>query len=115
MNRIVRWQITTPDPDATARFYKTLFGWETSSQNAMAYREVSTGGSIDGGIWPSPAGQQPFVQLFIEVADIDAHLESAVGIGAKVVVPNTLLPDGDRIAVMTDPLGLPFGICTLRR
>lgn len=114
MNPIVRWQITTPDPDATARFYEALFGWRTSSDNAMAYREVSTGGSVDGGIWPSPAGQQPFVQLFVEVPDIDAHLERAVGLGAKVIVPNTPLPDGDSIAVMTDPVGLPLGICTLR-
>jgi predicted enzyme related to lactoylglutathione lyase len=115
MNQVVRWQIITPDPEATVRFYGAMFEWSTSSHNAMGYREVSTGKpGVDGGVWPAPPGQQPFVQLFVSVPDVADAVERAVALGAKVVLPDSLLPDGDRIAVIVDPTGMSVGLCTLR-
>jgi predicted enzyme related to lactoylglutathione lyase len=115
---VIRWQIVSPEPDRTAGFYQKLFDWKLSKANTMGYRELASGvkpaAPVDGGVWPSPPGQNAFVQLFIEVADVDACIEKAAGLGAKVLVPKSILPDGDTMAVLLDPAGLSFGICRLK-
>src|SRR5580692_461229 len=116
-NPIVRWQIVTPEPAKAAAFYRDIFGWEISTANSMGYRELRSGVvsamPIDGGVWPSPPGQPGFVQLFIEVADIDKCIAKAIELGAKTLVPKSILPDGDSTAVLLDPTGISFGICRL--
>ncbi len=118
-NPIVRWQIVSPDPDKTSAFYEKLFAWKLSKANALGYRELRTDAvptqPVDGGVWPSPPGQGPLVQLFVEVDDVDACISRAVKLGAKIVVPKAVLPDGDTMAVLLDPGGLSFGICRLRQ
>lgn len=116
---VVRWQIVSPDPERTATFYRTLFGWDLSQANAMGYRELRTNaaprGPVDGGVWPAPPGNGPLVQLFMEVADVQASVTKAEGLGARVIVPVSVLPDGDTMAVLLDPTGLPFGLCRSKR
>src|SRR5687768_13196201 len=112
-NPVVRWQVIAPDPEATSRFFKQLFGWETTRDNALGYREVEAGeGGIHGGIWPAPAGVPPFVQLFVRVDDIDDIVARAVALGAQIIVPKAVLPGGDEMAVLMDPQGLPIAIST---
>lgn len=112
---VVRWQIISPDPDATSRFFQKLFDWQASHDNPLGYRELKAGdGGIDGGVWPSPPGERAFAQFFVAVPDVEAHVARATSLGAKVLVPPSALPDGDVMAVLQDPLGLPFAVCTLR-
>jgi predicted enzyme related to lactoylglutathione lyase len=117
-NPIVRWQIVAPEPAKAAAFYRDLFGWELSAANSMGYRELRTGAKsatpVDGGVWPSPPGQPGFVQLFIEVDDIDGCIAKATELGARPIVPKSILPDGDVMAVLLDPTGISFGICRLK-
>jgi uncharacterized protein len=117
-NPIVRWQIVSPDPERTSTFYRDLFSWDLTQENAMGYRELRTGAAftspVDGGVWPAPPGQGPLCQLFIAVADVEAHLAKAQALGAQVIVPYSILPDGDTMAVLLDPTGLPFGLCRLK-
>lgn len=111
-NPVVKWQIVAGDAGAVAAFYKKLFGWTVDAGNALGYRELRSGEArgIDGGVWPSPAPGHATVQLFIEVDDVAGQLDRAVALGAKVLVPRTVLPDGDVMALLVDPAGLPFGI-----
>jgi uncharacterized protein len=111
---IVRWQLVSPDPSAATTFYHQLFGWKVSTANAMGYREVKSAG-IEGGVWPAPPGTPGMVQLFVEVGDVADCLTRATGLGAKVVVPRSVLPDGDTMAVLIDPTGVSIGICSLAR
>ncbi len=114
---VVRWQMISPQPEEAAKFYGGLFGWAVTNDNALGYREVRSQakGGIDGGIWPAPPGQAGFVQLFVEVSDIDACLAKAARLGAKVIVPKAVLPDVDTMAVLLDPTGLSIGVCSLRK
>jgi predicted enzyme related to lactoylglutathione lyase len=113
-NPVVAWQIVATDPDAVAAFYRDLFGWTLAVDNALRYRELRSGGGtgIDGGVWPAPPGAPTFVQLLVEVEDIDAMVARAEAQGARVVVPKSVLPDGDAMAVLVDPAGLAFGLRT---
>jgi predicted enzyme related to lactoylglutathione lyase len=110
---VIRWQIITPDPDASSKFFTQLFGWETSRNNPMGYREVRAGkGGIHGGVWPAPPGTKPFVQLYVQVENVAACIEKATALGAKVIVPKTVLPEGQEMAVLLDPQGMPVAIST---
>ena len=115
-NPVMRWQIISRDPEKTARFYATLFDWKVDARNKLGYRELKTGNGrgIDGGVWPGPSDGHDFVQLFVEVDDIDAAIAKAAKLGANVMVPKSALPDGDTIAILVDPAGLAFGLMARR-
>lgn len=107
---VTQWQIITRNPDRLAEFYSSLFGWEINSNNALSYRMVDTASErgINGGIWPAPPEAHSFVQLHVEVDSLPEYVKSATSLGARVIVPPQKLPDGDEIAVLHDPEGLPF-------
>ena len=113
---VVRWQILSAAPDQSVAFYQKLFAWKVSSANALGYRELRSGheAGIDGGVWPAPPGVKSFVQLFVEVPDLDACIANATGLGAQVLIPKSVLPDGDAMAVLLDPTGLSFAVCQLK-
>jgi predicted enzyme related to lactoylglutathione lyase len=108
---ILEWQMVTTNPDQLAKFYGDLFGWKTSTTNALGYRQIDTGdGSLRGGLWPSPPTAHSFVQLFVGVPDVDTSVTRATELGARVIVPRTALPDGDEMAILADPCGITFGV-----
>jgi predicted enzyme related to lactoylglutathione lyase len=109
---VVQWQILAKDPEAFLEFYKTLFNWTVSTDNPLGYREVCTGSDrgIQGGIWPAPPEGHAMVSLYIEVDDVAAAAQKASDMGAMVVVPPQVLPQGDEMAVIVGPEGIPFGL-----
>ena len=109
---VAHWQIVARNPDRAAEFYKAVFGWAVDAGNSMGYREVDTRSStgVNGGIWPAPPEGQPMVTLYVEVDDVAGQVKRAVDHGAKVVMPHQKLPDGDEMAVIIDPEGIPFGL-----
>ena len=111
-NPVTHWQIVSTQPDLAAKFYGKLFNWKITAANALGYRVVETlnAKGITGGIWPAPQGATSLVQLFVEVADVESYVQQALELGGTVIVPTSALPDGDTMAVLLDPTGLPFGI-----
>jgi uncharacterized protein len=111
-NPVMQFQILSKDPDQAAKFYSELFGWKVDANNPMGYRRIDTGSKegIQGGIWPAPPQAPTFAQLFIAVADVKSSAEKAVQIGAKLLIPPTVLPEGDEMAVLHDPQGMSFGL-----
>lgn len=108
---VLQWQLVTTDPDRHATFYTDLFGWRTTTKNALGYRQIIAGErGIHGGVWPAPPDAHSFVQLFIGVPDVEQSVARAVELGARVVVPVTALPDGEVMAVLADPCGVTFGL-----
>jgi hypothetical protein len=109
-NPVSQFQIVSKAPEATALFYGQLFGW--SIDNAMGYRRIDTGSTegIQGGIWPAPPQAANFAQLFVTVGDVAASAQRAGELGARVIIPPTTLPEGETIAVLHDPQGMPFAI-----
>ena len=113
-NPVTHWQIVSKDPDGAAGFYKELFGWRVDTDNGLNYRMVDTqsdGKGVPGGIWPSPPEGHALVQLFVEVDDVDVDVvQRANELGAAVVMPKQVLPDGDEMAIIHDGFGITFGL-----
>jgi predicted enzyme related to lactoylglutathione lyase len=111
-NPVMQFQMISKAPEETARFYSSLFGWKVDADNPMGYRHIHTGSAegIQGGIWPAPPQATNFVQLFMSVEDVPASVEKAVGLGAKLLIPPTMLPEGDEMAVLHDPHGMSFAV-----
>jgi uncharacterized protein len=111
-NPVMQFQILSKTPDETARFYSSMFGWKIDAENPLGYRRIDTGANegIQGGIWPAPPEAHNFVQLFIGVDSVKGFVEKAEGLGAKTLIPPTVLPEGDEMAVLRDPAGMPFAL-----
>ncbi len=112
-NPVTHWQIVCKDPEGAAGFYKELFGWKVDTANGLNYRMVDTqsdGKGVPGGIWPSPPEGQAVVQLVVDVDDVDAAVQKATELGAAVVMPRQVLPDGDEMAIIHDGFGITFGL-----
>jgi predicted enzyme related to lactoylglutathione lyase len=109
----MQFQILSKAPDETARLYSNLFGWSIDANNPMGYRRIATGsaGGIQGGIWPAPPQSPDFVQLFIAVDNVKSSVRKAEELGAKLIIPPAVLPEGDEMAVLLDhPQGMSFGV-----
>ena len=112
-NPVMRWQILTKQPKKLEEFYSALFGWKVSGDNALGYRQVDTSSKegIHGGFWPIAEKEgHSMVQLFVRVDDVKALATKAEELGARVVIPPQTLPDGDEMAVVVDPDGIPFAM-----
>ena len=111
-NPVTQFQIIATNPDQTAKFYSQLFHWSIDANNALGYRRVQTGSKdgIQGGIWPAPPQASNFIQLFVSVPDVKGAVERAEKLGAKVIIPATMLPEGDEMAVLLDPEGMSFAV-----
>ena len=109
---VMQFQILAKDPDRVAQFYAALFGWAVDANNALGYRMLNTGSErgINGGIWPSPPEGHAMVSLYIEVDDVAAYVNTAGDLGGSVIIPPQKLPDGDEMAVIVDPEGIPVGL-----
>ncbi|MBI3449370.1 MAG: VOC family protein [Acidobacteria bacterium] len=109
---VMQFQILSKNPEKSAEFYTQVFGWKIDADNAMGYRMIDTGAGrgIGGGIWPSPPEGHSFVQLFIEVDDVAAHVAKIAAKGGKTIIPPQKLPDGDELAIVHDNEGIPLGL-----
>jgi uncharacterized protein len=109
---VIQFQILSKSPDETASFFSTLFEWKIDANNPLGYRRIETGSSegIQGGIWPAPPQSPNFVQFFVGVDDVKAAAARAESLGGKVIIPPTVLPEGDEMSVLQDPQGMPFAV-----
>ena len=109
---VVQWQVITKDPAKHSAFYGDVFGWTIRSDNSLGYRTADTGSDrgIGGGFWPAPPGATSFVQLFVEVSDIADTVKKTKEAGGDVLIPPQMLPDGDQMAILRDPMGMTFGV-----
>ncbi len=106
-----------PDPDAAAQFYGPLLCWTFDEPAAMPiglageYRTARSGGRLVAGIGQAPVGFPSAVwTTYIAVGDVDAAAERAAAAGGGRIVGPTSHGDGGRMAVLTDPVGVAFGI-----
>lgn len=126
----IRWStvcVDCADAEAMAAFYGQLLGWEITARDEP---KAPQGGSPwihvrdpDGGVglsfqaeawyeppvWPEESGRRTkMLHLEIAVDDIDAAVERAVALGARVAPYQPPDRDQSELRVMLDPAGHPF-------
>ncbi|NVM94150.1 VOC family protein [Arthrobacter wenxiniae] len=106
-NSVNYFEIGTPDPEASTAFYSGLFDWPVGPPSEARYSMVD---GQRGGLWDTSATDGATWAIFyVQVEDVAAGIEKAVGLGATVAVP--LVDNGAiEFAHLVDPQGNRFGI-----
>jgi hypothetical protein len=102
------FQLLTPDPAASARFYADLFGWETEEQAQPMgpYHVVKIGEIGFGGITaPFTPDIPPHWQGYVTVDDADETAGRVVDAGGQILMPPTDVPGVGRMLALQDPQG----------
>jgi uncharacterized protein len=105
----------SPDIEASAGFYATLFGWDVpESENAEqtgGYRQAMKGDKPTAGMMPlMQEGQPPAWTTYVSVEDADATAAAVKGAGGTVMAEPMDVMDLGRMAIFADPTGAVFGI-----
>ena len=111
------YELQTHDPDAAKAFYDAVIGWTVAAPppGPMDYRMIETGGGPVGGVMRlsdemTAGGAKPGWMVYIGVDDVEASAKAIEAAGGAIVMGPWDLPDIGRMAVATDPQGVPFYI-----
>lgn len=111
------YELMTTDPEASKAFYDEVIGWTVQDKPAgdMDYRMIDSGnnGEFVGGVFRLTeqmvaGGAKPTWLFYIGVNDVDASVEKIKAAGGGVMMPPWDVPDVGRMAMVTDPQGIPF-------
>ncbi len=110
------YELLTKDPSAAKAFYDDVVGWNIDAERPsddMDYRMIVAHDGNVGGVMGLNAdmiagGAQPVWLGYFGVDDVDASVAGIVADGGKVHLPAFDIPDVGRIAMVTDPQGVPF-------
>ena len=114
-NPVVHFEIGVKDEAAAQKFYADLFGWKINADNPANYGMVDTdsgGEGVGGGIAQPPQGG-PYTTFYVNCDDVQAKLNEAEKLGAKVVMPPMQVPEGPEIAMFSDPDGNVIGLAKM--
>lgn len=106
-NPVVHFEIGCKDSPATQKFYANLFGWKILEAGPAAM--IDAGKGITGHI--TALGHEPhhYTIFYVEVDDVQAYIEKATNLGAKMLVPPVPIPTGT-FAWIQDPEGNTIGL-----
>ena len=107
-------ELITGDRERAAAFYAKVVGWssKTNQLGPLTYTEFKAGERTIAGMMEI-AGVMPRWNVYFAVADADATIAAARGLGASVLQPAMDLPDVGRFASLTDPQGAAFSVVQL--
>ena len=110
-------ELLTGDVAAAKTFYAALFGWtfKDMDMGQMVYTVVSAGGQDIAGMMRTPAGAKgmpPTWGAYVTVSDVDAAAAKVAGLGGKLCMPPTDIPNVGRFAAIQDPQGAMISMIT---
>jgi predicted enzyme related to lactoylglutathione lyase len=102
-------ELASPDLDASAAFYRDLFGWtiEPYEGTERPYLVIRNGDRGNGGIRPAQQGEPPNWSAYFATEDVDASLAKVEELGGKQLMPPIEIEIA-RIAAAQDPQGAVF-------
>lgn len=122
MNSPFIWhELSTPDVEASKKFYNAVFGWTTQGMDmgeemGFTYHVIQDG-SESGGFGgmmptniPSMEGVPPHWAMYLHVEDVDATVEAVKSNGGKCCVEPMDVPMAGRMALVADPQGATFWV-----
>jgi predicted enzyme related to lactoylglutathione lyase len=109
--QVIHFEIVGKDQQALQRYWSDLFGWKLNTDFPGGYgmTDLEETGVVVG-IGGTPDGSAGHVTGYVRVADIDATLAKATGLGGSVIMPK-FSPDGSsQLALVADPEGHVVGL-----
>jgi predicted enzyme related to lactoylglutathione lyase len=109
-------ELATTDHEAAFTFYSKVFGWEALGRHDMGpmgtYLIFGSDGVQRGGMFKMAAhhGGHPYWLPYAAVGDADASAAVVIASGGRIVNGPMDVPDGGRIAQLTDPGGVLFAV-----
>ena len=102
--------VSSPDLEASKRFYAGLFGWEAQdagpAEETGGYAMFQLNGRNVAGLAPVQDENQPVAwSTYVATDDADAASARAAEAGADVVFGPTDVMDAGRVAVFAHPAG----------
>jgi uncharacterized protein len=112
--------LATSDTAAAKAFYTAVLGWtatDVPTDMGPPYTLFALGDEGVCGAYPlAPGcGDRPYWLSYVCVADLDATLTRALGLGAQVTMPAMDVMDEGRLGVIQDPTGAHLGLWQPRR
>lgn len=109
------YELMTRDATAASAFYGAVIGWSVgeAAPGGVDYRMIvapdgNAGGMLQLDAAMLAAGATPGWLAYFTVDDVDASVADIIGAGGKVMVPAWDAPGVGRMAMVTDPQGIPF-------
>ena len=107
--------LASPDPDASAAFYKELFGWEAelgeNPEETGGYRRFMLNGKSVGGLMPlMNEGQPPAWSTYVSVDDADETMGKVTDAGGQAMIEPMDVMDLGRMAFFLDSTGAACGL-----
>lgn len=110
---VVHFEIGCRDRETTGAFYTALFDWQAAPGPMSTELDTGSDEGISGHL--TSLGHEPhnYINLYVEVDDLEAYAARATELGGQVMVPPTDIPGGKgRFAWITDPEGTVVGLFT---
>ena len=106
MRRVVHLELHTSDLAAASAFYRELLHWRTEqiTVRRRSYQSLELGDGLDGGIVECGASRAAWLPS-VQVDDVDAVTERALGLGAAVLLEPREGPTGWRSVLATRESG----------
>jgi predicted enzyme related to lactoylglutathione lyase len=113
MPRVIHFEFAADNPERAAKFYREVFGWESTQWGGpMDYWLVKTGADgpgIDGGIIRYQ-DKMPRTINSVEVNSVDDYVEKATHSGGKIAKPKMTIPGVGYQAYLMDTESNVFGV-----
>ena len=112
------YELVTPDVDSAKTFYDAVVGWNVAAASDFpnGYRMIGrSDGKFAGGMLPLTEemrghGARPMWLGYIDVEDVDSTAAAIQEDGGQIYMPPFDIPDVGRVAMVSDPVGVPFYI-----
>jgi predicted enzyme related to lactoylglutathione lyase len=111
-------ELHTTDPEKAVAFYEKVVAFSHHSVPSPAgpYHILSKGGVDRGGVTSHlPPGVSPHWLPFVKVDDVDATIERARKLGARIPMEPKNLMDIGRLGILEDPTGAVLALMKPRR
>jgi predicted enzyme related to lactoylglutathione lyase len=111
---VIHFEIGCRDRAKTEAFYASLFDWRIEGAGPAGMISTASDRGIQGHI--TSLGHEPhnYVNIYVEVENLEASLARAAELGAKTVVGPVPIPQG-RFAWIADPEGTVIGLMEPRQ
>ncbi len=115
------YELMSPDPEGSKTFYEAVVGWTMTTghgENNADYGFIANAdGGMTGGLLRlnpemSAHGAMPGWIGYIGVDDVDASVAAITAAGGQCRMPPFDIAMAGRVALVTDPGGVPFYVMT---